>query len=210
MCSIVDWVGCGEDIVNSVVGGAIEDMANAVIEGVGKVIASFGTMWVNIGTPVLTGGDGGSAAGADAGFSAPVLQVLGYITWIGYAVAIIAIIALASITTVKVRRGEGLLAVGRLGIILAAVILIGGASGLVAGLLPSGPVGAGGAVAFLQGSLWWIMLAVAVGAAVVAALLTPWVMPGIPVIAAAGVAVALGWFDPRPASSAADEEKGMP
>ena len=82
MCSILDPVGCAEDMVNSVVGGAIEDMANAVIEGVGKVIASFGTMWVNIGTPVLTGGDGGSAAGADAGFSAPVLQVLGYITWI--------------------------------------------------------------------------------------------------------------------------------
>ncbi|MCB8043724.1 hypothetical protein JM654_04325 [Microbacterium oxydans] len=170
MCSILDPISCAEDMVNSVVGGAIEDMANAVIEGVGKVIASFGTMWVNIGTPVLTGGDGGASAGADAGFSAPVLQVLGYITWIGYAVAIIAIIALASITTVKVRRGEGMLAVGRLGIILAAVILIGGASGLVAGLLPSGPVGAGGAVAFLQGSLWWIMLAVAVGATIVGAI----------------------------------------
>ncbi|MCB8043688.1 hypothetical protein JM654_04130 [Microbacterium oxydans] len=157
-------------MVNSVVGGAIEDMANAVIEGVGKVIASFGTMWVNIGTPVLTGGDGGASAGADAGFSAPVLQVLGYITWIGYAVAIIAIIALASITTVKVRRGEGMLAVGRLGIILAAVILIGGASGSSRGFSPSGPVGAGGAVAFLQGSLWWIMLAVAVGATIVGAI----------------------------------------
>lgn len=170
MCSILDPVGCAEDMVNSVVGGAIEDMANAVVEGVGKVIASFGTMWVNIGTPVLTGGDGGASAGADAGFSAPILQVLGYITWIGYAIAIIAIIALASITTVKVRRGEGILAVGRLGIILAAVTLIGGASGLVAGLLPTGPVGAGGAVAFLQGSLWWIMLAVAVGATIVGAI----------------------------------------
>ncbi|MHB9004716.1 MAG: hypothetical protein ACYC6C_11755, partial [Coriobacteriia bacterium] len=156
-------------MVNSVVGGAIEDMANAVVEGVGKVIASFGTMWVNIGTPVLTGGDGGSAAAADAGFSAPVLTVLGYITWIGYAVAIIAMIALAAVTIVKIRRGEGMLAVGRLGIILAAVILIGAASGLVADLLPSGPVAAGGAVAFLQGSLWWIMLAVAVGATIVGA-----------------------------------------
>ena len=48
MCSILDPVGCAEDMVNSVVGGAIEDMANAVIEGVGKVIASFGTMWVNL------------------------------------------------------------------------------------------------------------------------------------------------------------------
>lgn len=50
-------------------------------------------------------------------------------------------------------------------------------------------------------------IAVALGAAVVAALLTPWVLPGIPVIAAAGVAVALGWFDPRPT---ARDEKGMP
>lgn len=53
-------------------------------------------------------------------------------------------------------------------------------------------------------------LAVAIGAAVVAAVLAPWVMPGIPVIAAAGVAVALGWFDPRPAASPTDDEKGMP
>ncbi|MCT2087633.1 AzlC family ABC transporter permease [Microbacterium enclense] len=53
-------------------------------------------------------------------------------------------------------------------------------------------------------------LAVAIGAAVVAALLTPWVMPGIPVIAAAGVAVALGWFDPRPTASADSDEEGMP
>jgi hypothetical protein len=35
-------------------------------------------------------------------------------------------------------------------------------------------------------------------------------MPGIPVIAAAGVAVALGWFDPRAAAPVADDEKGMP
>src|SRR5690606_6834675 len=126
MCSILDPVSCAEDMVNSVVGGAIDDMANAVVEGVGKVIASFGTMWVNIVTPVLTGGDGGPAAAADAGFSAPILTMLGYITWIGYAVAIIAMLSLAAITTVKVRRGEGILAVGRLGIILAAVVLIGG------------------------------------------------------------------------------------
>ncbi|WP_264631095.1 AzlC family ABC transporter permease [Microbacterium hydrothermale] len=40
-------------------------------------------------------------------------------------------------------------------------------------------------------------LAVAVGAGAVAALLTPWLMPGIPVIAAAGVAVAVGLLDRR-------------
>ncbi|MGC8074657.1 hypothetical protein ACP3W1_29280, partial [Salmonella enterica] len=52
-------------------------------------------------------------------------------------------------------------------------------------------------------------LAVAIGAAAVAAVLTPWVLPGIPVIAAAGVALALGWFDSRP-SRAADDEGRMP
>ncbi len=35
-------------------------------------------------------------------------------------------------------------------------------------------------------------------------------MPGIPVIAAAGVAVALGWFDPRSRATPDDDEKGMP
>ncbi|MEX0151213.1 AzlC family ABC transporter permease [Microbacterium sp. LMI1-1-1.1] len=56
-------------------------------------------------------------------------------------------------------------------------------------------------------------LAVATGAAIVAAALTPVLMPGIPVIAAAAVAVAVGLFDPRrptvaPVGTA--EEKGMP
>lgn len=56
-------------------------------------------------------------------------------------------------------------------------------------------------------------LAVAAGAAIVAAALTPVLMPGIPVIAAAAVAVAVGLFDPRrpavaPVGTA--EEKGMP
>lgn len=56
-------------------------------------------------------------------------------------------------------------------------------------------------------------LAVALGAAVVAAALTPVLMPGIPVIAAAGVAVAVGLFDARPVApptGATGEEKGMP
>jgi len=38
-------------LAKSALGGAIEDMATAVSEAVGKVLASLGTMWVNVGTP---------------------------------------------------------------------------------------------------------------------------------------------------------------
>ncbi len=62
----------------------------------------------------------------------------------------------------------------------------------------------------LRGRQPW---AVAAAAAIVSAVLTPFLMPGIPVIAAAAVAVAVGLFDhrcPAPAPGPTAEEKGMP
>src|SRR5699024_3853877 len=52
----------------------------------------------------------------------------------------------------------------KLGLVLGAVVLISGASALVAGVMPSGPSTAhvGGTVLFLQDALWWYMGAAAV------------------------------------------------
>ncbi|KLI90698.1 hypothetical protein AA310_00065 [Arthrobacter sp. YC-RL1] len=161
-----EWwnVGCkvGEGVEN-IVGDAIENMASAVLEAVGTAVASLGTMWVYIGTPNLTGGGSDVDGSAPGAFSAPVLTILNYVTWIGLAVAVASAITLGAMVALKMRRGEGMQAVGKFGLILGGVILVSASSSLVAGLLPSGPGQAGGSVAFLQGSLWWLMMAVAVG-----------------------------------------------
>ena len=163
-CSPINPLECVGDGVSAVVGDAIENMANAVMEAYGKAIASLGTVWVHIGTPNLTGSGGSSSI--SAGSSAPnaenLTRVLGYVTWISLAVAVLSLFVLGAMIATRMRAGEGIAAVGRIGLVLCAVVLISGASALVSGLLPSGPQTAGGAVAFLQSGLWWYMGALAV------------------------------------------------
>ena len=156
-CVVQDWV-------NSAVGNAIDNMAKAVQEAFGKAVASLGTVWVNIGTPNLTGSGGSSsiAAGSSAPNSEGITTVLSYVTWVSLAICGIAMIILGMIVASRSRSGQGIAAVGRAGIILGAVVLISGASSLVSTIIASGPSGAGGAVAFLQAGLWWYMGALAV------------------------------------------------
>lgn len=155
-CTVNDWV-------DSAVGDAIENMANAVMEAFGRAVASLGTLWVNVGTPVLTGG-GGSAI--EAGTAPPnsdgIVQLLGWVMWIAIFIAVASLIILGGIIATRMRNGQGLAAVGRIGIIIGGIVLISASTALVAGLLPRGPVGAGGAVLFLQSSLWWFTGALAV------------------------------------------------
>jgi hypothetical protein len=150
--------------VQAVVGNAIENMANAVMEAFGKAIASLGTVWVHIGTPNLTGTGGNSAivAGSAAPDASNITTVLGYVMWISLAVAVLTLFVLGALIATRMRAGEGIIAVGRVGLILGAVVFISGASAIVAGLMPSGPRNAGGAVLFLQSGLWWYMGAAAV------------------------------------------------
>ncbi|MBL5975508.1 MAG: hypothetical protein D3X82_17660 [Candidatus Leucobacter sulfamidivorax] len=156
---------CTQDAISELLGGALEDMAAAVMEGLGKAVASLGTMWVNVGTPILTfsEGDSSSVQAGDAGAGSGFLTlVMGYVFWIGLVVAVLSLFALGALIAVKQRRGEGFASLGKLGLILGAVVLMGGASSIVAGLLPNGPTNAGGAVMFLQSALWYYTGAFAV------------------------------------------------
>ncbi|MHA7620775.1 hypothetical protein ACX12M_19880 [Cellulosimicrobium cellulans] len=153
-----------ENAASAALGDAIENMANAVLEAFGKTVASLGTIWVHIGTPNLTGSGGQSAIGA--GSSAPnaanLSTVMGYVTWISLVVAILSLVILGALIATRMRAGEGIATVGKVGLVLGAVVLISGASALVTGLLPAEPSNAGGAVLFLQSSLWWYMGAAAI------------------------------------------------
>jgi hypothetical protein len=175
-CAPLD-LGCkAGEWANSVVGDAIQNMADAVMEAFGKAVASLGTLWVNVGTPNLTGTGGGSsiAAGASAPNSDGIITVLGWVTWIAIALAAISIILLGALIASRMRNGEGFQAAGRLGIVLGAIFLISGATALVSGLLPNGPQGAGGAVLFLQSSLWWYMGAAAVVSVIIGGVRMAW------------------------------------
>ncbi|MFS0703229.1 hypothetical protein AB6N23_01780 [Cellulomonas sp. 179-A 9B4 NHS] len=163
-CGVLDFTCKAEQLATSAIGDAIENMATAVLEAYGKSVASLGTIWVNIGTPNLTGGGGSSAitAGSAAPDSGNITTVLAYVTWISLAVAVLSLFMLGGLIATRMRTGEGVAAVGKLGLVLAAVVLISGAGALVSGLMPARPRGAGGAVLFLQSGLWWYMGAAAV------------------------------------------------
>jgi hypothetical protein len=175
-CSFLDPISCIGDGIENVVGDAIENLANAVLEAFGKAVASLGTLWVNVGTPNLTGTGGGSsiAAGSTAPNSEGIIAVLGWVTWIAIVMAAISIILLGALIATRMRNGEGFQAAGRLGIVLGAIFLMSGATALVSGLIPRGPQGAGGAVLFLQSSLWWYMGAAAVVSVIVGGVRMAW------------------------------------
>jgi hypothetical protein len=197
---------CTQDAISELLGGALEDMAAAVMEGLGKAVASLGTMWVNVGTPILTfsEGDSSSVQAGDAGAGSGFLTlVMGYVFWIGLVVAVLSLFALGALIAVKQRRGEGFASLGKLGLILGAVVLMGGASSIVAGLLPNGPTNAGGAVMFLQSALWYYTGAFAVLSVILGGIRMVWEQRAEPgkdtvrslltlvVVAGAGVTITL-------------------
>lgn len=175
-CGFLDFTCKAEELAKSAIGDAIENMANAVLEAFGRAIGSLGTVWVHIGTPNLTGSGGSSAidAGSSAPDSANVTSVMGYVMWISLGIAVLALFILGALIATRMRAGEGIAAVGRVGLVLSAVVLIAGAGAIVAGLMPSGPRNAGGAVLFLQSGLWWYMGAAAVVSVIIGGARMAW------------------------------------
>lgn len=162
MCDFLDFECKSKEWAASTLGDALTNAANAVLEAVGKGLASLGTVWVNIGTPNLTGGsgDGGVDPASSAGNVGGINTILGYVTWISFGLAILSLIALG-VRMGSLRRREAAEEVGRLGIVLGAVVLTSAASGLITALLPQAQGAGSPAVAFIQNSLWWYMAAAA-------------------------------------------------
>jgi type IV secretion system protein TrbL len=86
MCFPGDLVCQGKDLASSVAGDAIQGMADAVLEGLGKGLASVGSVWVDVGTPNLTTSDGGSTPSDAVGF------IQGSLYWYMGAAAVLAVI----------------------------------------------------------------------------------------------------------------------
>ncbi|AWB88143.1 hypothetical protein C3E77_15305 (plasmid) [Mycetocola zhujimingii] len=150
-------------------------MAHDVVEAFGKAVASMGTMWVNVPTPVLTAGDGTTETLTNPPGGDEFTTILSYVTYIGLALAVLSIIALGALIAIRTRRGEGMRNVGALGVIFIAVILISGASALVGALLgSSAPEGSSSTVGFLQNSLWYYVGGLAVLSIIIGGIRMAW------------------------------------
>jgi len=168
---ITDGIG---DVVSTAANNTLQELTNQALEGFGQAVGSLGTMWVYLPSPVLTAGTGQAGGGTPPG-SDGVTTILGYVMWIALSICVLSIIAIGAMLAVRVRRGDGEQLLGRLGIVFGAVILISGATALVAGLLPNqAPGGSASAVGFLQNSLWWYVGAMAVVSVIVAGIRMAW------------------------------------
>lgn len=171
--SVLNPLCHAESAAQAVVGSAVENVANAVLEATGKAITSLGTMWVHVGTPNLTG-TGGSSSTLRVPVDSGVATAMSYVVWISFALAILALFILGALIASKMRAGDGVAAVGKVGLILSAVVLISAASGIVGMVLPNEPRGVGGAVEFIQAQLWWYMGAAAVLSVIVGGARMAW------------------------------------
>lgn len=104
-----------------------------------------------------------------------IAELLGYMTWIGLATSVLALIILGGILGMARSRGEGGQNLSRIGVVLGSVILIGGATALVSGLLGNmDSSSAGGAVGFLQSSLFFYVMAAASASVIFAGIKMAW------------------------------------
>lgn len=162
--------------VSSVLDGQLESFANGVTEMFGKFVASLGSMWVYVKTPDLAGTGGSSpvAAGAAPANAGNLVAVLDGVMWLSLAIAVLSLIGLGARLAASMRAGEGIASLGRVSWILGGVILISAAGAVVTRLVPTNPNGSAGTVLFLQSSLTWVTVSVAIGATIIGGLQMAW------------------------------------
>ncbi|MBG6240201.1 hypothetical protein IWX78_003196 [Mycetocola sp. CAN_C7] len=126
-------------------------------------------------TPVLTAGEGTTTVPTNQPGGDEFSTILSYVTYVGLALAVLSIIALGALITIRTRRGEGMRSVGSLGVIFIAILLISGASALVGALLSStAPEGSSSTVGFLQNSLWFYVGGLAVLSVIIGGIRMAW------------------------------------
>ena len=176
---ITNPIGCVQngvgDVISKASNDAVQELANRVLEGFGKALASIGTMWVSVPTPVLTAGGGTTRLPTNHPGSDAFTTILSYVTYIGLALAVLSIIALGAMIALRSRRGEGMRSIGALGLIFIAIMLISGASALVGALLGgTAPGGSSSTVGFLQNSLWYYVGGLAVLSVIIGGIRMAW------------------------------------
>ena len=98
--------------------------------------------------------------------------MLGWVMYVSFGIMVLALIA-AGVRLASARR-DASEQVGRIGIVLLATILVSAAAGIVAAVAPAGSVQGSAPVAYIQASLYWYMLAVAMAGVMVGAVKMAW------------------------------------
>lgn len=151
-----------DDVLDGIVDGTIGQLASAVMEGHGKVMAAFGSFWVNIGTPDVTSGSNGTpiSAGDRPEGVGGLDTFMDWVFWVCLALIGISMIILGMHIATRLRRGEAGLLLDKVTVIAGGALLVGAGGAVASAVMPSGSVlatGAGGTTLFLQSATWWIV-----------------------------------------------------
>jgi hypothetical protein len=172
-CAPGDWAcqlgGVASGWLASSTGQAVKALADSIADGVGQMVKELGTFWIDVPTPDLTDGSGGSVKAFQDGGLATVLS---WTAWIGLVVCVLSLIAVGAMLAVGRKRGQ---AIGRLGLVLLGAALVGGAGSLIGWLLPRQPSSeASAAVGFVQGSTWYLVGVLAIASVLIAGIRMAW------------------------------------
>jgi len=125
------WVGNGiKDIGGTVAGGAIDQVATATVQMVGKFVAAFASLWMLVPDPPIRLSSTNTEAVGQYGIAVPGVTsdafstILGFGRWIGIAVAVVSLIAFG-IGLIMRRNGHGDSLLSRLMPLTVGMLLVG-------------------------------------------------------------------------------------
>jgi hypothetical protein len=199
------------DVVSSAASDALQQFVNDILEAYGKAMASLGSIWVDVPSPVtVIGGGGGSISTPPQ--AAVVTTLLGWTAWVSAGIAVVSLIVAGVMMAARRRHGDGETHLGRIGVILGSAVLISAASALVAGFLPTTLAGnqAGSVAGWVQDRLAWYTAGLAVLSILIAAARMAWTQRAMPLRELAAAVLTLiavagaGLVAIRLATSAAD------
>jgi hypothetical protein len=179
-------------VVSSAASDALQQFVNDILEAYGKAIASLGSIWVDVPSPVTTGAGGGGTITAPPQ-AAVFTTLLGWVVGGAAGIAVVALIVAGAMMAARRRHGDGEAHLGRVGVILGSVVLISAASALVAGFLPATLAGnqAGSVAGWVQDRLAWYTAGLAVLSILVAAARMAWTQRAMPLRELAGSVLTL-------------------
>jgi len=197
-CGLLDFPcklneGIGE-IVSVAANDALQQFVNNIMEGYGKALASLGTLWVRVPSPVTVVDQGGGVNGGGTPPQPEAFEtILGYVTWVSAGLAVMSLIIAGVMMASRRRHGDGEAHMGRIGVIIMAVLLLSSASALVTGFLPLAMHlnESSSVVGWVQGQLQWYTGGIAILSILVAAGRMVWTQRAMPLRELAGSVLTL-------------------
>ncbi|QHC65098.1 hypothetical protein GSU69_19800 (plasmid) [Rathayibacter festucae] len=190
-CKLNKGVG---DIVSVAANDALQQFVNNIMEGYGKALASLGTLWVRVPSPVTVVDQGGGVNGGGTPPQPEAFEtILGYVTWVSAGLAVMSLIIAGVMMASRRRHGDGEAHMGRIGVIIMAVLLLSSASALVTGFLPLAMHlnESSSVVGWVQGQLQWYTGGIAILSILVAAGRMVWTQRAMPLRELAGSVLTL-------------------